>query len=136
MAPRADMIRVGENAPVSPSSLVREFNTVMGISMPAGPDARLLGDRRLTRKIIRMLQQEVREVKAEIDRSDLEGVGRELADVVYSAYGAALELGIDLDEMFLRVHSANLTRRSPAGEVQRTRDGKIAKGPHYVPPDA
>lgn len=118
----------------SPSYLVREFHKVMGIPILGCPGPHLLKDQRLVRKIMGMLRQEVGEVEDETRKLDIDGVGIELADVVLTAYGAALELGIDLDEKIRQKHEANLTRRSPDGKVFRSPDGKIEKGPHYRPP--
>lgn len=118
---------------VSPSQLVREFNDVMGIIMPDSPDAQRLSDPRLAEKIVSMLTSEINEVAEEVRAGDLEGVAHELADVVYSAFGAALELGIDLDDAILRVHNANLTRSS-GGVIERNAVGKIKKGMSYKSP--
>lgn len=64
-----------------------------------------------------------------IDRAKL---ARELADVVYIAYGTALTYGIDLDVAVTEVHRANMTKME-AG-VRRA-DGKIIKHPEYKAPD-
>lgn len=64
----------------------------------------------------------------------LEAVARELADVVYLAFGSAEELGIDLDEAFREVHRANMAKVGPDGEVQRREDGKILKPENWKPP--
>lgn len=59
-------------------------------------------------------------------------IARELADVVYVAYGTALVYDIDLDEALSEVHIAAM-RKLDAG-VRRA-DGKIIKPPGFVPPD-
>lgn len=59
-------------------------------------------------------------------------IARELADVVYVAYGSALIAGIDLDAALAEVHRANM-HKVRAGI--RREDGKIVKPPDFVPPD-
>lgn len=59
-------------------------------------------------------------------------VARELADVLYIAYGTAHVAGIDLDAAFAEVHRANMTK---AREGIRRDDGKVIKPPGFVPPD-
>lgn len=64
-------------------------------------------------------------------REALEAVARELADVVYVAYGTAHALGIDLDAALLEVHRANMSK---AGGPRRA-DGKALKPPGFRAPD-
>lgn len=59
-------------------------------------------------------------------------VARELADVVYVAYGTALVAGIDLDAALREVHRANMHK---AREGHRREDGKVMKPPGFRPPD-
>ena len=54
-----------------------------------------------------------------------------LADLIYVAVGAALELGIPLAAVWAEVHSANM--RKTAGEKRA--DGKQMKPPGWVGPD-
>lgn len=63
---------------------------------------------------------------------DRAAIARELADVVYIAYGTAHVYGIDLDAAFFEVHRANM-HKATAG-IRRD-DGKILKPLDFVPPD-
>jgi NTP pyrophosphatase (non-canonical NTP hydrolase) len=63
---------------------------------------------------------------------DLAQVARELADVVYVAYGSAWAFGIDLDAALIEVHRAGMDKME-AG--YRREDGKIMKPPGFRPPD-
>lgn len=63
---------------------------------------------------------------------DLHQIARELADVVYVAYGSALAFGIDLDVALREVHRANMDKMERG---ERRDDGKIIKPPGFVPPD-
>lgn len=65
----------------------------------------------------------------------LKAVARELADVVYIAYGTALIAGIDLDTAVSEVHRANMSKLSEDGRPILREDGKVLKGPNFRPPD-
>ena len=61
----------------------------------------------------------------------LPDIAKELADLLYVTFGTAVSLGIDLGPVFEEVHRSNMTK-DPAN---RRSDGKILKGPNYIPPD-
>lgn len=58
-----------------------------------------------------------------------------LADLVYVAYGAALEAGIDLNAVLEEVHASNMQKVWPDGEVHYHPNGKVAKPADWTPPD-
>lgn len=66
------------------------------------------------------------------ERTALGMVARELADVVYVAYGTAWAFGIDLDAALAEIHRCAMVKMD-AG--LRREDGKILKPPGFVPPD-
>jgi NTP pyrophosphatase (non-canonical NTP hydrolase) len=68
------------------------------------------------------------------DRGRREALARELADVVYVAYGTAHAFGIDLDAALLEVHRAAMSKLDPATMVVREA-GKVLKPEGFVPPD-
>ena len=61
----------------------------------------------------------------------LSDIAKELADLLYVVFGAAVSLGIDLGPVFEEVHKSNMTKDA----ANKRADGKILKGPRYVPPD-
>jgi NTP pyrophosphatase (non-canonical NTP hydrolase) len=75
----------------------------------------------------------VREPKADedVDRGKL---ARELADVVYLAFGTAHAFAIDLDVALEEIHRAAMSKLDPATMVVRE-DGKILKPKGFEPPD-
>lgn len=79
-------------------------------------------------------REEHRELEAELEaeRPDRSKIARELADVVYVAYGTALVYGIDLDAALREIHRAAMTKLE--ANVRRA-DGKVLKPPGFVPPD-
>ena len=58
-----------------------------------------------------------------------------LADLVYVVYGMALETGIDLAAVLAEVQRSNMSKLGPDGRPVYREDGKVLKGPGYVPPD-
>jgi predicted HAD superfamily Cof-like phosphohydrolase len=67
----------------------------------------------------------------DVDRARL---ARELADVVYVAFGTAHAFAIDLDAALAEVHRAAMSKLDPATMVVRE-DGKILKPPGFIPPN-
>lgn len=65
-----------------------------------------------------------------------EALIKELADLLYVAYGLAAHIGIDIEAAFARVHAANMSKLDPeTGKPLKREDGKVLKGPAYRPPD-
>lgn len=59
-----------------------------------------------------------------------------LADIVYTCYGFAVEMGWDLDGAVEEVHRSNMTKLGLDGKpIKDPATGKVQKGPHYVKPD-
>ena len=90
----------------------------------------LPGDSRQVRT--RLTQEENDELVEALEEGDRLKIARELADVVYVAYGTAHVYGIDLDRAVEIVHRSNMTKFDGATFRE---DGKILKGPNFVPPD-
>lgn len=77
-------------------------------------------------------EEEHRELIEALAEGDVAHIARELADVVYVAYGTAWVYGIDLDAALAEIHRAAMDKMR-AG--LRRDDGKIMKPPGFVPPD-
>jgi predicted HAD superfamily Cof-like phosphohydrolase len=82
-----------------------------------------------------LIEEEVGELAAAARADDLVGVADALADIVYVAYGTAHVYGIDLDAVLDEVHASNMTKLGADGRPIRRTDGKVLKGPAYVPPN-
>lgn len=67
--------------------------------------------------------------------ADTVEVADALADLVYVAFGAALEFGIDLNAVLAEVHRSNLSKLGADGKPIYREDGKVLKGPDYTRPD-
>lgn len=83
----------------------------------------------------RLLAEEVAEALTAIrDRDPVELLDG-LVDIMYVAYGCAIECGFDLDAGFAEVHRSNMSKLGADGKPILREDGKILKGPNYSPPD-
>jgi predicted HAD superfamily Cof-like phosphohydrolase len=75
-------------------------------------------------------------VLATIDKPhiNLRNLAKELADLLYVTYGTAAAHGLPVDKVYGDVHTSNMSKVGPNGEVLRREDGKVLKGPNYAPP--
>jgi len=78
----------------------------------------------------RLIITEAGEFLEAADKSDLVEMIDALADLLVVTYGAAVEMGVDLEPIFAEVHRSNMSKNGglDAG-------GKILKGPAFSPPD-
>jgi ribonuclease HI/predicted HAD superfamily Cof-like phosphohydrolase len=124
----------GPAQPGSPARLVAAFHEAFDLSRQERPDAAAVpGD--VARLRQDLLEEEVAELGRAAAEVDVVAVARELADVVYVAYGTALTYGIDLDAVIAEVHRANMSKRGPDGRPRRRADGKVLKGDGFAEPD-
>ena len=112
-----------------PAALVREFHEAFGIAIAEPADGPL---RRLRAEL---LHEESGEADVALIAGTLEMIAKELADVVIVTYGAAISLGIDLDEAVRAVHASNMTKLGEDGKPVLRADGKVLKGPNYQEAD-
>ena len=114
---------------MTPQHLVRTFHEAFGLSLDAEPDTEL---RRLRRNLI---EEETQELAEALTLGDVTEIAKELADLVYVAYGTAVSLGIDLDLVIEQVHASNMSKLGADGKPVLREDGKVLKGTGYRPPD-
>ena len=60
---------------------------------------------------------------------------KELCDLQYVLSGAAVALGLDIQTAFIRVHNSNMSKLGEDGKPVYREDGKVIKGPDYLPPN-
>ena len=82
-----------------------------------------------------LIHEEAEEFEVAASSRDLTAMADALADIVYVTYGAAVTLGIDLDDVVAEVHASNLTKLGPDGQPIMRSDGKVLKPESYEPPD-
>ena len=86
-----------------------------------------------------LINEEHRELlEAHLKVHDYEGSEadclKELADLVYVCFQYAENLDWDLMEALHRVHKSNMSKLGSDGKPVRRDDGKVLKGPNYMPP--
>lgn len=81
-----------------------------------------------------VLSEEVAELEGAMAQQNLVKVADGLADVVYVAYGIALQYGIDLDQVIDAVHDSNMTKNRDGDMTDLDNAGKVPRGSGYVPP--
>lgn len=68
-------------------------------------------------------------------RATLMALARELADVVYIAYGTAHAFGVDLEVAVAEIHRAAMSKLVGPGLPILRDDGKVMKPPGFVAPN-
>ena len=115
---------------MTPLQMVREFATTMGqpLDQPSMFDEEAY-DPELEGLRFGLISEEFQEFE---DAPDKENQLKELADIVYVAYGYAATYGIDLDAILVDVHINNMARCIwPDGTIHRSDEGKILKNPDH-----
>jgi predicted HAD superfamily Cof-like phosphohydrolase len=112
----------------TPYEQVLEFHRVFGCA---------INDTTRTHNTMRaeLILEEAAEAAEALLIGDRQMIARELADLVYVAYGAAITLGIALDRAVSEVHRANMSKLDSDGTPVFRPDGKVLKGPNYQAPD-
>jgi predicted HAD superfamily Cof-like phosphohydrolase len=110
-----------------PAAMLSEFHAAFGQAWGHGN----IADSALRVKLHR---EETDELVEALEEGNLLAAAKELADVVYVAYGTAHSLGIPLNLVLEAVHASNMTKFVDGKAVFRP-DGKVLKGPNYRPPD-
>ena len=82
-----------------------------------------------------LIKEEATETIKALTEEDIPEIAKELADLLYVTYGTAVAFGIDLDAVFEEVHLSNMSKVGKDGKPILREDGKILKGPNYVPAD-
>ena len=110
--------------------MVRQFHQSFRIPCPALP-----GDIAVKRMTLRqdLIGEEFSEYNEAARRGDMGCIAKELADLLYVVYGTAAEYGIDMDRVFAAVHNSNMSKLGRDGNPVMREDGKILKGPGYMP---
>ncbi len=114
---------------------VQEFHESYGLSVKDAPH---ISDDQTNLLRINLLEEEVGELKEALEQGDLIEVLDALTDIQYVLDGAYLSFGLqDLKEAaFDEVHTSNMSKLGADGKpIRREDDGKILKGPNYLPPN-
>ena len=107
--------------------MVREFHQKYGAPVRSAPGQIGVKDR-LRRA--RLICSEAAEFLDAADQDDFVQMVDALADILVVTYGAAIEMGVDLEPVFAEVHRSNMSKNGG-----KDAGGKILKGPGFAPPD-
>ena len=77
-----------------------------------------------------LIEEEAREFREAVAANDPVEMVDALCDLLYVVYGAACQLGVDLDPLFREVHRTNMEKQSGF----RRADGKWMKPADWQPP--
>ena len=77
-----------------------------------------------------LIEEEAREFREAVEASDAAEMVDALCDLLYVVYGAACQLGVDLDPFFREVHRTNMEKQNG----YRRADGKWMKPAGWQPP--
>lgn len=108
-------------------AMVAEFHRTF--SRP-GPDT-LTADGYPGELRIKLIEEEADEFAEAVRAGDVPEMVDALCDLLYVTYGAAVDLGVDLEPFFAEVHRANMAK---VGGHRRD-DGKWVKPADWQPPD-
>lgn len=114
------------SATVDAQAMVEAFHKMFGIVVNRVPT---LVDARTRDLRTRLIEEEFEELKEAMQRNDLTGVAKEMADLLYVVYGTAVSYGIEMDPVFKEVHRSNMSK---VGGHKRE-DGKWVKPATYSP---
>lgn len=121
----------------TPQEQVREFHKAFGLPAPGELDRDPNPDDVAFRRTL--IEEECDEACDELlwfleyegPGGSMERLAKELADLAYVVYGAAITFGIDLDAVIAEVHRSNMTKLGEDGKPIYREDGKVLKGPNY-----
>lgn len=121
-----------ENQKPSPFYMVYEFHETYNQPIRTTP----VLDIPARKMRLSLIMEEALEY-AEAERgNNLPEMADALADLVYVAYGAAIEHGIDLDEVLQEVQRSNMSKlHHETGLPIYREDGKVMKGDNFTPPN-
>lgn len=129
---------------------VAEFHQMFGLDVRWYPTV-LEESRKELR--VQLMAEELGEVVEALDSGELAEIAKELGDLLYVVLGTAVEMGLDMQDVFDQVHESNLSKlwtraeakaalEHPSSEavfmeehgnkyVVRRHDGKALKPPSY-----
>ncbi len=112
---------------LSNQNRVLEFHKAFGLELPTKyPSSKVCENR------VKLIKEEFLELcEALCDGGTREEVAKEIADLMYVVYGAAVEWDIDLDKVFNVIHNSNMSKKDGHKDSVT---GKWIKGSSYKAP--
>ena len=90
---------------------------------------------KITKLRIRLIEEELSELKVAIEDRNMVEVADALTDILYVTYGAGHAFGINLDKCFEEVQNSNMSKLDKHGKPIYDNNGKVMKGPNYFEPN-
>ena len=109
-----------EIADIKAFQIAFECNVLPAPTMPA---------KKIQELRVRLLQEELDELKQANADGDIVEVGDALTDILYILLGTACEYGLidKMEDMWDLVHRNNMNKLWPDGKVHKREDGKVIK---------
>jgi len=115
------------------TDMLKEYHKTAGLATDL--DINNLTDFELVRMRWLLIEEESEELDEAMQEelgSNMDGVLKEMADLVYVIVGWCVTFGYDFDEVFKRVHENNMGRMyQPDGTIEYRADGKVQKNKDY-----
>ena len=111
---------------------VKQFMSTFGQEVK---DRAEFPDDRIVNLRIKLIEEELQELKDAIKNKDIVEVADALTDILVVTYGGAVAWGLEIDKCFNEVHRSNMSKLSADGKPIYNEYGKVMKGPNYSPPD-
>ena len=114
------------------------FNNVKKFMQTFGQEVQFKAsfpDKKIQNLRIKLIEEELSELKDAIKNNDIVEVADALTDILYVTYGAGHAFGINLDQCFKEVQESNMSKLDENGKPIYNENGKVLKGPYYRKPD-
>lgn len=114
--------------------LIAQLNDAYGHPAPAEPQ-RLDNTDKSHELRFKLIDEEFNELLEAYQTNDTIAYADALIDLIVVIFGDLYTKSWDYPSMFNEVHRANLSKLDDDGNPIYREDGKVLKGPHYLPPD-
>ena len=125
--------RTVQPAPAALGDLVLDFHRAFELPRNAQPSLDVTPELAALR--LRLLAEEIGELRDAVDAADLVAIADALADITYVVFGTAVTYGIDLEAVVREVHRSNMSKLDRYGRPILRADGKVLKSDRFFRPD-
>ena len=80
---------------------------------------------------VKLTEENKLDERKDAHKEILDGIG----DTIVVSVGAALALGIDIEEVMKRIYASNMSKLDKDGKPIYREDGKVLKGPNFFNPN-
>lgn len=115
-------------------SKVRQFHRIYNLPVENRPN---ISNKETNELRIKLLEEELEELKESLNNQDQVGVLDALVDLEYVLLGAIISLGYAgiFNRAFHEIHRSNLSKLGADGNPLHREDGKVIKGPNFKEPN-